>query len=273
MSDANRFSKGVEGRMGTRQSMPLFNLAWKTRFFWDGRAASLREQVLMPIQDHLEMDMQLEEVIQRLQDDSEVQQQFNKAFGSSDVTSEKIALALENYLLTLTSYDSKFDRVLQGQVTFTPEEQRGFELFVTENEPRSGRFGADCFHCHGGPLLSDHGFHNNGLELQPNDPGLARTTGNDNDTGKFATPSLRNIALTAPYMHDGRFETLEEVVQHYSTGIQPSDTLDPNLAKHLQGGLALSHEDQSALVAFLKTLTDPKLDQTGDRKQTIAATQ
>lgn len=273
LSDPDQFSSGVDNRKGNRQSMPVFNLAWKTRFFWDGRAASLREQVLLPIQDHLEMDMQLEEAVQRFQQDQEIQQQFEHAFGHSEITSEKIALALENFLLTLTSYDSKFDRVLQGKATFTAKEQRGFELFVTENEPRSGRYGADCFHCHGGPLLSDHGFHNNGLDTRPTDPGLARTTGNANDTGKFATPSLRNISLTAPYMHDGRFKTLEEVVQHYSSGIQRSETLDPNLAKHPEGGLALSKEDQSALVAFLRTLTDPKLDQSRDRSQTIAANQ
>lgn len=273
LSDASRFSKGVEGRTGTRQSMPLFNLAWKNRFFWDGRAASLREQVLMLIQDHLEMDMQLNEGVERLQNDSGIQQQFGQAFGSMEITTEKIALALENFLLTLTSYDSKFDRFLLGKATFTPEEQRGFELFVTENEPRSGRYGADCFHCHGGPLLSDHGFHNNGLDNQPADPGLARTTGNATDKGKFATPSLRNIALTPPYMHDGRFQTLEAVVKHYNSGIQRSDTLDPNLAKHALGGLDLSNEDQSALVAFLNTLTDPKMDQSGDRDQTIATTQ
>jgi cytochrome c peroxidase len=273
LSDPNRFSTGVENRKGKRQSMPLFNLAWKNRLFWDGRAATLREQVLIPIQDHLEMDMQLETVVARLQNDKDIQRQFEAAFGAPGVTTEKIALALENFLLTLTSYDSKFDRVLQGKATFTAEEKRGFELFVTENEPRSGRYGADCFHCHGGPLLTDHGFHNNGLDAYPKDVGLRKTTGNPADNGKFATPSLRNIALTAPYMHDGRFETLEEIVEHYSSGIQPSETLDPNLAKHARGGLGLSEADQAALVAFLKTLTDPKLDQTGDRNQTIAATQ
>lgn len=273
LSDANRFSKGVEGRTGTRQSMPLFNLAWKSSFFWDGRAVSLREQVLMPIQDHLEMNMKLETVVQRLQGDEKICQAFEDAFGSKEITSQKMALALENFLLTLISYDSKFDRVLQGKAEFTPEEQRGFELFVTENEPRSGRYGADCFHCHGGPLLTDHGFHNNGLDIRSTDPGLSKTTGKSTDTGKFATPSLRNIALTAPYMHDGRFQTLEEVVAHYSSGIQRSDTLDPNLAKHARGGLGLSLEDQSALVAFLKTLTDPKMVQTGESTKTFAATQ
>jgi cytochrome c peroxidase len=133
---------------------------------------------------------------------------------------------------------------------------------MTENDPRTGQHGADCFHCHGGPLFSDHQFHNNGLLPSDNDPGRFRVTRSDADRGKFATPSLRNIAHTAPYMHDGRFATLEEVIAHYSTGIHRSPTLDPNLAKHPNGGIGLSAEDQQALVAFLKTLTDdPSPDQ------------
>ena len=258
-SDSRRFSLGVENRQGNRQSMPLFNLAWKSKFFWDGRANSLREQVLMPVQDHLEMDLELPELVDRLRKDTEMNQAFAAAFNSPDVTAERIALALENFLLTLTSYNSKFDQVIQGKATFTPEEQKGFELFVTENEPRSGRYGADCFHCHGGPLFTDHGFRNNGLDEVVTDPGVAKVSGNRSDAGKFSTPSLRNIALTAPYMHDGRFDTLAEVVRHYSSGVKRSPTLDANLAKHPEGGLALSEADQAALVAFLKTLTDPKL--------------
>jgi cytochrome c peroxidase len=128
---------------------------------------------------------------------------------------------------------------------------------MTENEPRMGQRGADCFHCHGGALFTDHQFHDNGLDLVPSDPGRARVTGRNADRGKFVTPTLRNIAQTAPYMHDGRFQTLEAVVRHYSEGVQASPNLDPNLAKHPAGGLHLSLEDQSALVAFLKTLSDP----------------
>ena len=123
----------------------------------------------------------------------------------------------------------------------------------------TGYYGADCFHCHGGPLFSDHAFHNNGLDAVPRDLGRYLVTSNKADRGKFATPTLRNVELTAPYMHDGRFRTLEQVVAHYNSGVRRSATLDPNLAKHPDAGLQLSPEDQRALVAFLKTLTDDSL--------------
>jgi cytochrome c peroxidase len=255
-TDARRFSTGVEDRIGTRNGMPLFNLAWKTHFFWDGRAPSLRAQVLMPVQDHLEMDEKLENVVAKLEKTSK--EAFARAFDSDTITQERIGLALENYLLTLTSFDSKFDRSLQGKGLLSVEEQRGFELFMTEYEPRMGQRGADCFHCHGGPLFTDHQFHNNGLSPIESDTGRHRVTQNDRDLYKFATPSLRNIALTAPYMHDGRFQTLEEVVAHYDHNLRRTDTLDPNLAKHPSTGIRLSAADKAALVAFLKTLTDEK---------------
>ncbi len=249
-TDPRRFSIGVEDRIGTRNGMPLFNLAWKTSFFWDGRAPSLRAQALMPVQDHLEMDEKLENVVAKLEKTSK--EQFARAFDSAEITPERIGLAIENYLLTLTSYDSKFDRSMQGK------EQRGFELFMTEYEPRMGQRGADCFHCHGGPLFTDHQFHNNGLSPVESDTGRHRVTQNDRDLYKFSTPSLRNIALTAPYMHDGRFQTLEEVIAHYDHNLRRTDTLDPNLAKHPPTGIRLSASDKAALVAFLKTLTDEK---------------
>jgi cytochrome c peroxidase len=171
------------------------------------------------------------------------------------MTAEKIGLALEQFMLTLLAGDSKFDRAIRGAATFSDDERRGFELFMTEFDPRTGQRGADCFHCHGGPLFSDHQFHNNGLS-PTEDTGRFRATGKDSDRGKFATPSLRNIERTAPYMHDGRFATLEEVVEHYSSGVQRTATLDPNLAKHPKGGIALSADEQKALVAFLRTLSD-----------------
>jgi cytochrome c peroxidase len=149
---------------------------------------------------------------------------------------------------------------MRGTELLNAEEQRGFELFMTEYEPRMGSSGADCFHCHGGPLFTDHQFHNNRLAPKlRGDAGRHHVTGVEQDSGKFSTPSLRNVALTAPYMLDGRFSTLAEVVAHYATGVHRSPTLDPNLAKHPEGGLALSAADQGALVAFLFSLTDEKL--------------
>ena len=314
-ADARRTARGAEGAFGPRNTMPLFNLAWKKEFFWDGRAKSLREQVLQPIQNPIEMHETLTNLVKKLkstfpltpalsreerekrsqppgkpmaasgsmttqqadggqllsplpagegQGEGERTRQpsypalFQATFGSPEITAEKISLALENYLLTLTSFDAKFDRVLRGEGKFTTEEQRGFELFSTEYDPRRGQFGADCFHCHGGPLFQSQSFANNGSDGAFTDIGREKVTGKASDRGKFSVPSLRNVALTAPYMHDGRFRTLADVVEHYSTGIPRSATLDPNLAKHPDGGVPLSDADKHALVAFLKTLTDEK---------------
>jgi cytochrome c peroxidase len=255
-TDGRKTARGAEGKFGERNSMPLLNLAWKKEFFWDGRAKSLREQVLQPIQNPIEMHQSLTNLVKKLMDAKDYAALFTTAFGSPEITAEKISLALENYLLTLTSFDAKFDRVLRSEEKFTTEEQRGFELFSTEYDPRRGQFGADCFHCHGGPLFQSQSFANNGLDETFGDLGRGKITGKKSDDGKFSTPSLRNVALTAPYMHDGRFQTLEAVVEHYATGVKRSATLDPNLAKHPDGGVPLTDADQHALVAFLKTLTD-----------------
>ncbi len=253
-SDPRKLSFGVNSKEGTRQAMPLFNLAWKSSFFWDGRAPSLRAQSLMPIQDHAEMDEKLERVVEKLEKTSK--EAFAKSFDSDEITPERIGLALENYMLTLTSHDSKFDRAMRGEAELNADEKHGFELFMMEREPRMGTMGADCFHCHGGPLFTDHQFRNNGLEIDENDLGRAKVTGKAIDRGTFATPSLRNVAVTAPYMHDGRFATLEEVLDHYSDGVKMTATLDPNLAKHPGGGLKLTADEKKAILALLRALTD-----------------
>jgi cytochrome c peroxidase len=259
-SDAGkRFSAGAEGRAGSRNAMSLFNLAWKRSFFWDGRANSLRQQVLMPIQNTIEMHQSLDHVIAKLAATPEYPALFAGAFGSPGITTNRLALALEQFVLTRISCDSKLDRALQGAAQLTDEEKRGFELFMTEYDPRRGLRGADCFHCHGGPFFQSQGFANNGLDANFSDLGRGAITGREWDKGRFAVPSLRNVELTGPYMHDGRFQTLEEVVAHYCTGVKRSETLDPNLAKHPDGGVPLSAADQKALVAFLKTLTDESL--------------
>jgi cytochrome c peroxidase len=257
-SDPRRFSRGVDGDLGTRNAPALENLAWKSSFFWDGRAATLREQVLQPIQNPIEMHDTLADVVAKVSADTDYHRLFANAFGTPEITSDKIARALEQFLLVQVSFDSKFDRAMNGHTNFTAQEQRGFELFNTEYDPYHGQYGADCFHCHGGPLLRSQDFANNGLDSAFYDLGRYQITKRAGDEGKFAVPSLRNVAVTAPYMHDGRFRTLEEVVEHYCTGMKRSATLDPNLAKHPDGGVPLSAEDKKALVAFLKTLTDEK---------------
>lgn len=254
-----RFSVGAEGREGTRNSMSLLNLAWKERFFWDGRAASLRAQVLMPIENPVEMHEQLAEVVAKLERgpaDGADRAGFSAAFGTPAISADRIARALEQFLLAQISRDAKFDRVLSGAAVFTDEEQRGFVLFHTEYDPRRGQFGADCFHCHGGPLFRSQHFANNGLDAAGVEPGRYAVTGREGDQGKFAVPSLRNVAVTGPYMHDGRFATLDAVIDHYAGGVRASPTLDPNLAKHPAGGVPLTEADRQALAAFLRTLTD-----------------
>lgn len=252
-------STGVEGRQGKRNSMPLFNLAWHTEFFWDGRVKGLRDQVLHPIADPSEMNLPPEKAADKIAASPAYAPLFESAFGDSTVTKERIGLALEQYLLTLVSQESKFDRAARGEEKLTDEEQRGLELFVTEFDPARGLRGADCFHCHGGNLFTSGQFAANGLEKLYKDTGRQAVTGSAADAGKFRVPSLRNIALTAPYMHDGRFATLEQVIDHYDHGVQRSGSLDPNLAKHPAEGLGLSTDDRQALIAFLYTLTDESL--------------
>lgn len=255
-SDTVAVSLGAEGRPGKRNAMPLFNLAWSATYGWDGRQTRLRDQALAAWVHEDEMHGDPTAAVAVLSRDPTVRTRVTAAFGSPELTVERATLALEQFLLSLVAADSTFDRAVEGRATLTAEEQRGFELFALESDPARGRRGGDCFHCHGGRLFTDSVWRNNGLDLVPGDPGRAGVTGVTSDLGRFKTPSLRNVALTAPYGHDGRFATLEDVVAHYDHGVRRSATLDPNLAKHPDAGLGLSAEDQRALVAFLRTLTD-----------------
>lgn len=255
-SDIRRFSIGVENLPGKRQAMPIVNLAWHKRgFFWDGRAASLREQSLKPIQDPLEMNETLGNVVTKISSSSSYKDQFIRAFGTDSVSSYRISLALEQFMFTMVSGNSKYDKVLRGLATLTPEEENGRKLFFTENDVK----GAECFHCHGGFNFTNDRYMNNGLDEEANFTDLGRftVTNNPRDRATFKVPSLRNIAVTAPYMHDGRITTLEEVVKHYNQGVKQSSTVDPALHFNLEpGGLNLSSQAQADIIAFLKTLTD-----------------
>lgn len=249
------FSIGVLKMKGKRNAMAIFNLALHNNgFFWDGRAKTLHEQSLMPIQDHLEMNETMANVINKLQSDPVYPQLFKNAFRTG-ISEETIGKALEQYMLSLVSAGSKFDRVILKQDTFTPSEQRGFELFNTEFNPSAPKKGADCFHCHGGPNFTNNAYLNNGLDATFVDSGYAKTTGRNSDIGKFKVTSLRNISASGPYMHDGRFKTLEQVIEHYNSGIVSSPTLDPNMST-IQQGLNLTAQEKADLKAFLLTLTD-----------------
>ena len=255
-SDPRTLSLGIDGLPGTRHSMPLFNLAWSPLYAWDGSQPRIRDQALAAMRNPLEMHADPEKIAARLAADPRVRADFAAAFGDVAVTPARLALALEQFLLTLVSADSRFDRAMRGEAKLTEQEKEGFALFATEFDPGRGQRGADCFHCHGGRLFTDYQAKHNGLDLVSKDSGRATVTGSAADAGKFKTPSLRNVALTAPYMHDGRFKTLEEVVAHYDHGVARAANLDPNLAKHPPEGLSLTDADKAALVAFLRTLTD-----------------
>ncbi len=259
-SDSVALSRGAGGLLGTRNAMPLFNLAWNPAFAWDGGRMRIRDQALAAWTSAIEMAADTARVTAALAHDAALAEKFRSTFGSAAITPERVTLALEQFLLVQVAADSRFDRALRGAGELSAEEKRGFELFMMESDPARGRRGADCFHCHGGALFSDYGFKHNGLDRESADAGFAGVTQRASDYGKFKTPSLRNVALTAPYMHDGRLATLEEVIAHYDHGVQRAATLDPNLAKHPPAGLGLSAEDQRALVAFLRALTDePRL--------------
>lgn len=260
-SDPDQFSTGITGEVGNRQAMPLINLGWATEFFWDGRAKSLEEQVVGPVANPIEMNEDWDLLVPELQNTDIYPDMFKDAFGSPVVTKDRTAKALASFLRTLISADSKFDRQRIGQYSFTDSEQRGHDLFLKEggdpDEGQGGQWGADCFHCHGfGVMLTtDNLPHNNGLDSIFTDLGYGGVTGEPLMMGKFKTPTLRNVELTSPYMHDGRFTTLEEVVEHYNSGGVPSTTIDPFM-KYTTGGLQLNDQDKADMVAFLKCFTD-----------------
>ncbi|CAL2102636.1 Cytochrome c peroxidase [Tenacibaculum sp. 190130A14a] len=253
-TDNTRFSEGVDGNFGSRNSMPLFNLAWNfdERFAWDGKELSLERQAFEPVRNPIEMHSKWQVVAQKLQQDPEYPTLFEQAFGTAKIDSSLVTKAIAQFERTLISGNSKFDQFLLGNATLTPEEKNGFDVFMDETR-------GDCFHCHGSnnnPLWTDNKFHNNGLDTTFSDLGLGKVTGDPNDNGKFRTPSLRNLIFTAPYMHDGRFATLEEVINHYSEGLKPSPTVDPLMKKVNDGGVKLTDKDKADLKSFLLTLSD-----------------
>lgn len=261
-SDPDQFSTGFAGGLTGRNSMGLANARYydNGRFFWDERAATLEDQVLGPIQDPVEMGMELDDLVAKLQSETYYEVLFEDAFGSSEVTSDRISLALSQFVRSMVSYESRYDEGL-AQVggdedddfpNFTALENRGKDLFF------SGR--TQCSNCHETHTFSGDQARNNGLDAQLSDFGVGGVTGRMQDNGEFKTGSLRNIALTAPYMHDGRFETLREVVEFYNTGIQNSPELDNRLRGPGGNGVRrmnLNPQEIDALVAFMETLTDP----------------
>lgn len=232
-------SHGIDDRLGSRNSPPIMNLAWNTTFMWDGGVFDMDLQPIAPITNFVEMDETMENVLNKLRNAAPYPAMFKKAFGSEEITTAHMMKALSQFMVMLVSDQSKYDSVTRKQgVSFTADEQKGYEIYQQK-----------CSSCHKEPLFTDHSFRNNGISVGPNnDEGRYAITLNPDDKYKFKVPSLRNLAYTAPYMHDGRFYTLQAVLNHYTSEVQNSATLDPLL----KDGIALTTDEQQKLLAFFE---------------------
>jgi cytochrome c peroxidase len=222
--------------------LPHINLGWNTSFLWKGEVSGTLEDIML-----FEVKKFFQTDLDDLKDHPDYPRLFFEAFGKLPITNEQVASALSQFERTMISANSRYDKILSQDVFPTEDEARGYEIFFSEK--------GDCFHCHGGILFTDNLFHNNALDASP-DPGLEEVTGSTKDFGKFKTPTLRNIEMTAPYMHDGRYETLEEVIDFYSYGLKYTKTVDPLMKFVHSGGIELTSLEKQYLIAFLKTLTD-----------------
>jgi cytochrome c peroxidase len=238
-------SHGIDNRIGTRNAPSLANLAWSKNFMWDGAVHHLDMQALAPISNHDEMDETLSNVVSKLQQSKKYRKLFYNAFNDSVVTGEHALKAISQFMVTLISANSKYDKVIRKEAgfSFTEYETKGYELFKT-----------NCASCHKEPLFTNNEFENNGLEPDKylNDGGRIKITKNIDDSLKFKVPSLRNVELSYPYMHDGRFKNLQMVLFHYTESIYQS----PTLSHQLKNKIVLSENDKTNIISFLKTLTD-----------------
>jgi cytochrome c peroxidase len=236
-------SHGIDDRLGKRNSPAIMNLAWMPTYMWDGGVFDLDLQPIVPITAHEEMDENLENVLGKLRNLQDYPALYKKAFGSEEITTARTMKALSQFMVMCISANSKYDSVIRNQgVAFTTAEQEGFQLFK-----------AKCASCHKEPFFSDFSFRNNGIPIGPNnDQGRFDITLNPIDRYKFKVPSLRNLQFTSPYMHDGRFYTLEAVLNHYTNGIEPTPNVDPLVS----GGIVMTTEEKAKIIAFLKTLND-----------------
>jgi cytochrome c peroxidase len=259
-TDGRAFSIGTDGSLTARNSMSLANLLWVRNLFWDGRSPGLEDQAKFPLTDTHEMGQPLSESAKKLNNTELYPPLFAKAFGSSVITENQILKALSQFERTLISAGSEYDQYLAGNYQPTAQQLRGLQLFESGPDPKRGIRGANCTHCHGGVKTFKELFHNNGLDSIATDLGREQFTGQSTDRARFRVPTLRNIMLTAPYMHDGRFTAIGQVLDHYSEHIQQSPTLSAFLQdiSNETGGknLALTKEEKADLTAFLGMLTD-----------------
>jgi cytochrome c peroxidase len=239
-------SHGVFGSHTDRNAPVLFNLAWSPSFHWDGKFSSLIDEAAQPINGAIEMGESFEGIMNKIKNDEDYQQRFKTVFRSPFIRPEDILKALEQFTGSIVSANAKYDRVKRGEAVFTPQEEAGYQLYKNK-----------CATCHPEPLFTDYSYRNIGLPVDNflKDFGRIRVTGKKEDSFKFKVPTLRNTYISANYMHDGRFNTLGQVINHYRTGVQPSATLDPLLA----GGIALTNTEANNLFVFLRALTDSTL--------------
>ncbi|MBL0047919.1 MAG: c-type cytochrome [Bacteroidetes bacterium] len=236
-------SHGIDDKIGTRNAPALMNLAWSKTFMWDGAINHLDMQALAPISNPKEMDLQMNQMVAKLQTTKKYPQLFKEAFGDSIISGENCLKSLSQFMLTLISSNSRYDSVMRKQATFTEQEKNGYFLFQKK-----------CSSCHTEPLFTNLQFENNGLSIDTtlNDFGRIKLTHLKDDSLKFKVPTLRNIEFTYPYMHDGRFKHLSEVLNHYTKEIKESKTL----SFQLKTPIKLSSNEKVDLIAFLLTLTD-----------------
>jgi len=237
------FSHGFDNAFTTRNAPGTFNLAWMTKMHWDGGINHIEVQPLAPISAPNEMAEKIDSVLAKLRNVQEYKTMFKAAFGDEEINSQRMLKAIAQFMGSIISSNSKYDKVKRGEASFTTNELNGYNFFKSK-----------CETCHKEPLFTDNSFRNNGLSLNSlGDKGRMRITGDRNDSLKFKVPSLRNVALTFPYMHDGRLYTLGQVLDHYSTGII---TTQPTLDPLLSGRIPMTTLQKSDMIYFLNTLTD-----------------
>ncbi|KAF9659452.1 cytochrome c peroxidase [Tenacibaculum sp. ZH5_bin.1] len=246
----HQLSHGVEDRVGTRNTPPIQNMAFQKQFSWDGAAFHLDIFPIIPITNPVEMDETVTNILEKLQQDTAYRKLFSQAFEDGEINADNTFKAMSQFMLMMVSANSKYDKYVRVEKggEFSEQEKKGLELFKSK-----------CASCHTSDLFTDDAFRNNGLPINPeiNDLGRMTVTLLEEDKYKFKVPSLRNIELTAPYMHDGRFGSLKSVLNFYATGVQETQNLDPIL-KNENGtiGIALNEQEKENIIAFLKTLTD-----------------
>lgn len=242
-------SHGVDDLIGRRNTPSIKNMAFQTEYFYDGASNNLEMVSIVPIHNPVEMDENLPNIINKLKQDESYRKLFADAFNGGEVNSTNMLKALAQYMTMTVSANSKYDKYVRNEDggILTTLEWQGKSIFAIK-----------CASCHATDLFTDNSFRNNGLPVNPllNDLGREEVSGNVNDRYKFKVPSLRNVALTAPYMHDGRFGSLQSVLNFYDNGVQDSSTLDPILKQNNYRGIDLTEEEKQALIAFLNTLTD-----------------